>query len=141
MSTRKDDVVLAALMAYSEIPENQDDDTVIYVCCGKEYEGPHDSECKAVAAIAKYRVLEKADASGGVYNLRAIAKGLTNTALGNVFHGQALRAARDVPEVVLQEMFLIDRYLTGNEQGTDHVALQSLANKLIAIRGGENVTD
>ncbi len=67
------------------------------------------------------------------YTLSRIAKELDDTALGNAYYGNALRVAKDVPGVDAEERALLDRYATGAQRGTDHVALQQLAIELRGI--------
>lgn len=64
------------------------------------------------------------------YNRRQIAWELERTAVGDGFFGNALRVAKDIPGVTAEERSLLDRYATGTDSGTDHVALQTLALRL-----------
>lgn len=63
----------------------------------------------------------------GRYGLAQIAWELERTALGEAFYGNALRVAKDIQGLSDQERSLLDRYATGAQRGTDHVALQQLA--------------
>ncbi len=64
------------------------------------------------------------------YNAKRIAWELERTAMGDGFHGNALRVAKDLPGVTDIDRSLLDRYATGAHGGTDHVALQDLAMRL-----------
>ena len=64
------------------------------------------------------------------YNTAQIAWELQETASGNEYHGFALRVAKDVPGVTDDDRALLDRYATGANRGTDHVALQDLALRI-----------
>ena len=64
------------------------------------------------------------------YNAKKIATELNLTALGKAHYGNALRVALDIPGVTAKERALLNRYATGANKGTDHVALQDLANRI-----------
>lgn len=64
------------------------------------------------------------------YNHRQIAWELERTAKGDGFYGNALRVAKDIPGVTAEERSLLDRYATGQNKGTDHVAMQQLALRI-----------
>lgn len=64
------------------------------------------------------------------YNEAKIAWELERTAMGDGFYGNALRVAKDLPGIAAKDRALLDRYATGNQRGTDHVALQDLAMKI-----------
>ena len=66
------------------------------------------------------------------YNLKRIAWELERTAMGDGFYGNALRVAKDIPEVTPEERSLLDRYATGGNSGRDFFALQDLAMRLYA---------
>jgi hypothetical protein len=63
----------------------------------------------------------------GRYGLAQIAWELERTALGEAFYGNALRVAKGIQGLSDQDRSLLDRYATGAQRGTDHVALQQLA--------------
>lgn len=67
-----------------------------------------------------------------VYSIAHIATLLERIALGEAFHGHALRVAKDAPGVTDEDRALLDRYTDGLQRGTDHVALQDLALRLRA---------
>ncbi len=67
------------------------------------------------------------------YTHSRIAAELDATATGRAYHGNALRVAKDIPGVNDQERALLDRWATGIQDGTDHVALQDLANNIRKI--------
>jgi hypothetical protein len=67
------------------------------------------------------------------YGLQQIAWELERTAMGEAHYGNALRVATDIPGVTPGERALLTRYATGKDCGTDHVALQSLAMKVLAM--------
>ena len=64
------------------------------------------------------------------YNLKRIAWELERTALGDGFYGNALRVAKDMPGITMEDRSVLDRYATGTQTGTDHVHLQWLAQRL-----------
>lgn len=77
------------------------------------------TEADARAAIAK--------ATGSPYNAAQIAWELERSAVGDGHYGNALRVAKDIPGITDEDRSLLDRYATGRNGGTDHVALQDLA--------------
>jgi len=68
------------------------------------------------------------------YNEARIAWELECTAMGEAYYGNALRVAKDLDCVTPEDRSLLDRWATGGNGGTDHVALQDLALK---IRGSQ----
>lgn len=66
------------------------------------------------------------------YNRARIAWELERTALNDGFYGNALRVAKDLPGVGSEDRALLDRYATGQQAGTDHIALQALAIRIDA---------
>jgi len=70
--------------------------------------------------------------SSNRYDTRKIACELERTALGDGYYGNALRVAMDVPGVTDDDRALLGRYATGQQHGTDHVALQRLAQRIAA---------
>lgn len=64
------------------------------------------------------------------YSLRQIAKELIATALGKCYCGNALYVARDLPGLEDDERWVIDRWLEGDQCGTDHIRLQEIAHKI-----------
>jgi hypothetical protein len=64
------------------------------------------------------------------YNAARIAWELERTAMGDGYHGNALRVAKDIPGLTDEDRALLDRYATGRNSGTDHVALQDLALRI-----------
>lgn len=68
----------------------------------------------------------------GKYDTQQIAKELTDTALGRAYYGSALLAAKDMPLLTDEERQVVLRYLDGAQRGTDHVALQDIANRIAA---------
>ena len=72
------------------------------------------------------------------YNLRRIAWELERTALGDGFYGNALRVAKDIPGIRLEDRSMLDRYATGTQTGTDHVHLQWLVQALYNTDDSKN---
>ena len=68
-----------------------------------------------------------------LHQVKTIAKCITDTALGRSYHGEALRDAKKLPGMAANDIALLDRWMTGNQTGVDHVALQYLANRLELI--------
>lgn len=66
----------------------------------------------------------------GPYDAAQIAWELERTALGEGHYGNALRSAKDVPGLTDSDRALLDRYATGCNSGTDHIALQDLASRI-----------
>ncbi|MFA7667774.1 MAG: hypothetical protein WCX93_00310 [Burkholderiaceae bacterium] len=64
---------------------------------------------------------------GEPYNYKRIGWELERTAMGDGFYGNALRVAKDIPGVSSEDRAVLDRYATGKQQGTDHIALQNIA--------------
>ncbi|MCM3583827.1 hypothetical protein M3795_25480 [Ralstonia pickettii] len=64
------------------------------------------------------------------YDAKQIARELTATALGNAYHGNALRVAKDIPGVTSEDRAVLERFATGRNGGMDHVALQDIAIKI-----------
>ena len=64
------------------------------------------------------------------YNLSRIAWELERTAQGEGFYGNALRVAKDIPGMRLEDRSMLDRYATGTQTGTDHIHLQWLVQAL-----------
>jgi hypothetical protein len=60
-------------------------------------------------------------------NFALMAWQLERTAMGDGFHGEALRAALDLPGITDDDAALLARYIAGVQAGTDHVQLQWLA--------------
>lgn len=67
------------------------------------------------------------------YNCHRIAWELELTAMGDGYGGNALRAAKDLPGLTDEDRALLDRYATGTQTGTDHIALQTLALRIDQI--------
>lgn len=65
------------------------------------------------------------------YDSARIVSELQATALGQGFFGNALRVAKDMPGVTSDDRALLDRYASGKARGTDHVALQGLALRIL----------
>jgi len=66
------------------------------------------------------------------YDKHRIAKELTETALGNAYHGNALRVAKDTLVLTSEERWVIQRWLSGSECKNDYIELQHIANRIIA---------
>lgn len=67
------------------------------------------------------------------YNAAQIARELEATATGAWYYGNALRVAKDIPGLTADDRALLDRYASGRNTGTDHVALQDLALRIDAV--------
>lgn len=72
------------------------------------------------------------------YTLSRIAWEIDQTALGNSFFGNALHVAKDVIGLSDEQKELLTRFAHGTQQGTDHVGLQSVANRLREIESSES---
>lgn len=64
------------------------------------------------------------------YNGEQIARELDETAAGQAYHGNALRAAKDFPCLDGTDRHMLDKWATGSNQSGDHWALQRIAVKL-----------
>lgn len=71
------------------------------------------------------------------YNERRIAWELERTALGEAFFGNALRVAKDIHHLTAEDRSVLDRFATGANEKTDHVALQDIARSI--LHGCSNV--
>ena len=78
------------------------------------------------------RTLLKEREPAGQYNHKRIGWELERTALGDGYYGNALRVAKDIPGLTDQDRAVLDRYATGAQQGTDHIALQDIAMRVYA---------
>jgi hypothetical protein len=72
------------------------------------------------------------------YSISKIAAELDATALGEAYYGNALRVAKDIPEVTPDERSLLDRWATGLNSPSDRFRLQDLAIKLRTIENDHN---
>ena len=59
-----------------------------------------------------------------------LADKLTKTAKGEAYYGEALSTIKVLFSLTQKEKDCIHRYLGGLQQGTDHITLQDIANKL-----------
>lgn len=88
----------------------------------------------AEADLAKHKAVTEYYAEGRRgdrrYSPARIAWEIERTAMGDGHYGNALRVAKDLPEVTAEDRSLLDRYATGKQRGTDHVALQDLALRI-----------
>lgn len=66
------------------------------------------------------------------YNRKRIGWELERTAMGDGYYGNALRVAKDIPGLTDQDRAVLDRYATGSQHDTDHIALQDIAMKVYA---------
>lgn len=64
------------------------------------------------------------------YDHKAIARELEETAMGVAYHGNALRAAKDLAFLESADRALLDRWASGLQGTGDHVALQRLALRI-----------
>ena len=71
----------------------------------------------------------------GQYNRKRIGWELERTAMGDGYYGNALRVAKDIPGLTDQDRAVLDRYATGAQHGTDHIALQDIAMRVYATQG------
>ena len=75
------------------------------------------------------------------YTPAKIAWELERTAKGDGYYGNALRVAKDLDCVDAEDRSLLDRWATGKQGGTDHVALQQLALKIDQYYGATSAGD
>src|SRR5690606_20153205 len=66
------------------------------------------------------------------YNHKRIGWELERTAMGDGYYGNALRVAKDIPGLTDQDRAVLDRYATGAQHDTDHIALQDIAMRVYA---------
>ena len=92
-----------------------------------QVQGPQTPQNDAIERAAAVEPPKSVATGRGRYGLAQIAWELERTALGEAFYGNALRVAMDIQGLSDQERSLLDRYATGAQRGTDHVALQQLA--------------
>lgn len=81
------------------------------------------------------RTLLKGREPAGQYNHKRIGWELERTAMGDGYYGNALRVAKDIPGLTDQDRAVLDRYATGAQHGTDHIALQDIAMRVYAAQG------
>lgn len=81
------------------------------------------------------RTLLKEREPAGQYNHKRIGWELERTAMGDGYYGNALRVAKDIPGLTDQDRAVLDRYATGAQHGTDHIALQDIAMRVYAAQG------
>lgn len=72
---------------------------------------------------------------GGRYTLKVIARELSETALGNEYHGNALYVAQDIPGLSEEERAVIKRWLSRVEWRRDWRELLAVAHKVSAMEG------
>jgi len=65
------------------------------------------------------------------YSPARIAWELEQTAMGKAHFGNALRVAKDFPDMAREDRSLLDRYATGTQGNTDHVALSDLSIRIL----------
>lgn len=65
-------------------------------------------------------------------NYKRIGWELERTAMGDGYYGNALRVAKDIPGLTDQDRAVLDRYATGSQHDTDHIALQDIAMRVYA---------
>jgi hypothetical protein len=63
-----------------------------------------------------------------------LSKKLENIALGKAFYMSAILDAEKLASLSIDDKACLRRYRNGNQNDTDHIALQTIANKL-AERG------
>lgn len=64
------------------------------------------------------------------YSQQHIARELVLTALGESYHGNALRVAKDLPGVSDADRAVLDRWASGGQGALDHIALQEIAMRI-----------
>lgn len=64
------------------------------------------------------------------YNHKRIGWELERTAMGDGYYGNALRAAKDIPGLTVLDRAVLDRYATGSQHSTDHIALLDIAMRV-----------
>lgn len=64
------------------------------------------------------------------YDANQIAWELDQTALGAAHYGNALRVAKDLPQVTDTDRAMLDKWACGRQTGTDHIALQDIAIRI-----------
>lgn len=65
-----------------------------------------------------------------IFSIQHMADELQRMAVGGAYFGNGLQVAKEIPGLTKDELELIDRFATGQQKNTDHIALQQLANKL-----------
>ena len=85
--------------------------------------------------VEKARALLNEGEPAGQYNRKRIGWELERTAMGDGYYGNALRVAKDIPGLTDQDRAVLDRYATGAQHGTDHLALQDIAMRVYAAQG------
>lgn len=64
------------------------------------------------------------------YDSKQIARELAQTAIGQTYHGNSLRVAKDIPSLTANDRSTLDRWLTGSNVAADGWELQRIAMKI-----------
>jgi len=65
------------------------------------------------------------------HDIVKISQELNLIAQGKGYYGGTLRSARDMIGITSSDYALLERWLEGSQTNTDHVALQTLALKIL----------
>lgn len=65
-----------------------------------------------------------------MYGYIEIANELQKTAQGEAYYGNALRVAKDIPEITPEERSVLDAFATGKYSFENRMALQDIAIKI-----------
>lgn len=65
-----------------------------------------------------------------MYGYKKIAEELQKTALGEAHYGNALRVAKDIPEITAEERGVLDAWATGKYSFENRMDLQDIAIKI-----------
>lgn len=75
------------------------------------------------------------------YDHKKIVAELTDTALGKAHYGNALRVAKDMHGVTLEDRSVLDRFATGANSAEDGWKLQDIANRIETAQLRTQVSD
>jgi len=92
--------------------------------------GTHWARYDLAAVRVGFELGQRSRVASAPYNAQRIGWELERTAMGDGHHGNALRVAMDVPGITAEDKAVLQRYATGRDCGTDHVALQEIAMKV-----------
>lgn len=132
---------LAGLPAPAEQPKRRaigtDDMPALQPCphCDKPIEVGTDQIARKSALFAEQ---PKPEPMPTAYTHDRIAWELVATATGGAYYGNALRVAKDFPELDAADRAMLDKWATGRQEGTDHIRLQEVAMKVRASGRGQD---
>lgn len=96
----------------------------------RQHPAPNQRECLCGQCDMVRTAIDLVNQVEGVYSHKRIAWELERTAMGDGFYGNSLKVAKEIVQLVGEELAVIQRFETGNQKATDHVALQAIAMRI-----------